>query len=70
MKREIIEFLEDDFKYRLQEWEMLHEQNDKDTYLKITHLEELFKTAVKYKFPQYKNTNEFVNSYLDYLENK
>lgn len=75
MRKEINEFLEADFKFRLQEWSNLWEEynstsSTNETYLKLMHLEELFKTAARYKFPQYDNTNEMINNYLTYLESQ
>lgn len=75
MKNEIIKFLKGEFNFKVQEWiEILKEYDSPssthETYLKLIYTEEIIKTAVKYKFPEFNDTNERVNNYLTYLESQ
>lgn len=75
MKNEIVKFLETEFKFKVQEWANIWEDYNSpsatpETYLKVKYTEEIIKTAVKNKFPEYNDTNERVNNYLTYLESQ
>lgn len=71
MDKEINVFLNKEFAYRIQEWVQLNNEIDNqysnELLNKIQHMEEIFTTAVKYRFLNKQDTNQKVYNYLESL---